>query len=180
MKLKIRSSLENKTGYRRIQIFYNYRENGKSKKKVLKHVGIAKNNDEFKFLYNLALNQIESEIEKLYKTKLITKSTYQSNTTSKNFTAKINLNCVQEVSRITCGPQIFYGKLFHEHSFNKILSSKKYAQVLEQLVIQRIVEPASKLKTQKNLALKFNEQIPLKDIYKTISLLGENGAPRGA
>ncbi len=161
--------------YTRVQIVENFRENGKVRQKVIRNIGTAHNERELEQFLKLAQSIIEYEIEKKNKCELLFK--YADNLeevekidpTILQFKAK----SFREVKRVYEGVETVYSQLFDKMGYSKLLDNPKYNEILKQLVIARVINPTSKLKTQENLERDCDKKFSIESIYRTMDKLSE-------
>ena len=135
-----------------VQICENRREDGKVRQHVVRHVGIAENEqhaDELKLLANMIKKELESErigqtlfqMPDLPEKEL--KTLQKKSKTSEPHPIDVDLTQLKETSRIVEGFHDTFGTLFDQLQLNRILP-KKQTEVLKDLVLARIADPGSK------------------------------------
>jgi transposase len=181
-----------KTGHIKIQICSNTREGKKVKQKCIRHIGTAHNEEEYKKLYRLAAAFIDSELKKINKSEVLfdsfdvveeftqidpkkinkffkKKSISEENNDAE--TNRISIEKITEEKRLVDGTYEFYGKLFNKFKFERLFKNKKYSDLLKNLLVERISNPKSKLKTRKNILNNNGFCTSMKSLYKFMDVL---------
>jgi len=190
----VRKVADKKTGYIRIQICSNVREGKKVKQKIIRHVGVAHSEFEYEKFYKLAVAFIDFEKEKLNKSPLLFENTFdllEEHTQVKapkvvnkekienkkeepiDENVKISVKNMSEEKRIIEGTYDFYGELFKKFGFGKIFKKKSNSNLLKDLIVERISNPKSKLKTHANILKNLGKTESLSTIYNLIDRLDE-------
>jgi transposase len=177
-----------------VQICEGFRENGKVRQRVIRHVGVAQDEGHLSELKRLAetikLQIIEEQkgpfllpLQKLlppiskneepqkpvlasFKPDRALPDHEQAATTA----LPVNLQSLRETQRTIEGFHDVFGKLFRQFGFHHLLS-KKQNEVLEDVLLARIAAPASKHRTQGILAVDFGRDVPLERIYRMMDAL---------
>jgi transposase len=184
------------------QIVKSARVNGKVKQTIVKHIGVAANDEELEELKSLA-NSIKikleldeqlplytaAELEKLekYNKKLskdeknknsLVKAINQQNNNINREDYDVNLLDIIEEDRVIKGIHDIYGKLYNELEFDKILynPARQVAsnKVLKEIVMARVANPDSKRASVINLEENFGVNLNLKAVYKMMDKIGDN------
>lgn len=181
-----------------VQIVASQRINGKVQQKIIKHIGVAKDDNELEELKSLAYsmqakleydNQLPihtpQEIEKLNE-KYRNRDTDTDNNTSTNTNTNndntnkdfnINLLDITEEERIIKGIHDIYGKLYKEIGFDKVLANPARniasTKVLKEIVLARIANPDSKRRSVSILEEKFGVNLNLKTVYRMMDKLDD-------
>jgi len=190
----VRKVVDKKTGYIRVQICSNIREGKKVKQKIIKHVAVAHNEFEYEKFYKLAVAFIDFEKEKLNNSPLLFENTFDllenhtqvkplkkpqkhtikdENQSKNDGDLKISINNMSEEKRVIEGTYDFYGLLFNKFGFDKIFNKKSNSNLLRDLIVERISNPKSKLKTHANILKNFGKAKSLSSIYNLIDKLDE-------
>jgi transposase len=174
-----------------VQICEGIRKDGKVRQRVLRHVGVAKDEHHLLELKKLAeaikLQLIEEQKGPfLFSTKelfirphadeqaaylpasVVEKCTEVYAEPPKSLA--VDLGKLREKQRLVEGFHDVFGKLFRQFGFHHLLS-KKQNEVLEDVLLARIAMPASKLRTQSMLSTDFGKDIPLERIYRMMDAL---------
>jgi transposase len=172
-----------------VQICEGIRKDGKVRQQVLRHVGVAKDEQHLAELKKLAevikLQIIEERkgpfllpTEMLFSSDDQQSVNYPINPSANSLETPVessevlavDLQKLREKQRIVEGFHDVFGKIFRQFGFHKLLSQKQ-SEVLEDVLLARIAVPASKLRTQGILATDFGRDIPLERIYRMMDAL---------
>lgn len=169
-----------------IQIVENNRINGKVKTKILRHVGIAIDDDEVQKLKALAQDIIAKMISEREKNSK-QQSLFDSNSTPIHIKKKgrkpakriqdiipvnqVTLDEIIEEKRVVEGIGEIGRIVFNNLDFNTLLKSKRDNGLLEDMILARLVMPCSKNKLQKVLAAQFDKEYDLQSIYRLMDKL---------
>jgi len=157
-----------------VQICEGIRRDGKVRQRVLRHIGVARDEHHLAELKKLAeaikLQLIEEQkgpfllpAKELFTTlppdeqvthpptNLVEKFTEVRTEPPESLT--VDLSKLREKQRLVEGFHDVFGKLFRQFGFHHLLS-KKQNEILEDVLLARIAIPASKLRTQGILILK--------------------------
>lgn len=188
----VRKVIDKKTGYIRIQICSNTREGKKVKQKIIRHVGVAHNEFEYEKFYRLAAAFIDIEKEKLNNSPLLFANTFdliEEHTQVKPMpklkknaikekkeepieeNIKIAVKDMSEEKRVIEGTYEFYGSLFNKFGFDKLFKKESNSNLLRDLIVERISNPKSKLKTHANILKNLGKVTSLSTIYNLIDKL---------
>ena len=166
-----------------IQIVESKRIDGKVKQRIVKHVGVAANDEELEELKLLAA-KFKAELEATGQLPLYTpqeierletkQQSKQTNNTKEPKTNRddyaVNLLDLIEEDRITKGIHDVYGKLYDELDFKSIIkdNSKNPAtsKALKEIVLARVANPDSKKASVDKLASSFGVHLDLKTVYR--------------
>lgn len=180
-----------------VQIVENNRlPDGKIKQKIVRYVGIAMDDSEEEKLKSLALEiiaKLKAEQEEanpqlsLFETpseeEMLEEIKHKNNKKLGRKPKKriedilpvdqVTLDQITEEKRIIEGINEVAGKVYDDLGYNKVLQSKhsknaKYSQILKDLVLARISDPASKHKTQEILLTKQDKDYDLDTIYRVL------------
>jgi transposase len=174
-----------------VQICEGIRKDGKVRQRVLRHVGVAKDEHHLAELKKLAdvikLQLIEEQkgpfllpTKQLFtqahadeqathlSTNLVEKAAEANAELPESLT--VDLRKLREKQRLVEGFHDVFGKLFRQFGFHHLLS-KKQNEILKDILLARIAMPASKLRTQGMLSTDFGKDIPLERIYRMMDAL---------
>ncbi len=174
-----------------VQVVENQRDSktGKVKQKILRHVGIALDEEEEAKLKQLGLEiiaklQIKKQINspQLNMFEPFLKEEIMASTeTNKRLGRRpkkriediipvdqVTLDMITEENRVIDGVHEIGGYLFDFLGYNKILRNKKYSNILRDLVLCRISDPASKLATSKILKRYYAREHDVDAVYRTM------------
>lgn len=168
-----------------VQICETYRKDGKVKQRIVRYVGIAMNEEEVQKLKDLATefmaNMLIEKAKELNQASLFATDKKELKSCLKKKAgrrrrkkleeilppSKVTLDEIEEESRIVEGIHEVGGKLFDE-TYQNLFKQKRTYQCLKDLVLARIVHPASKHKLQKKLLHNFGKEYSLDRIYRTM------------
>ena len=175
----------NSPGRKSIQIVVSKREGKKVRQKILRHVGVAENEDELKKLYDLA-EHIKANMliearggASLFPAEELAKQAIEHRDWKKN-QEKLpidDLRAGKEIRRVISGFHDVYGSLYDEIGYHQILKSKKNIavnKILREVVLARIAKPKSKRESSRYLLNTFDVSIPLQKIYRMMDRLDDN------
>ena len=171
-----------------VQIVENFREMGKVRQKIVKHVGVAHNEeqlDELRLLAQSIIIQLENENsvslftpEDLTKDILVPKrdNGSGSNTTKDNYSDEdynVDIRSLNEESRVITGIHDIYGNVFDELKLDTILKTKTDSDTFKNIVLARIAQPDSKLATVNLLERDFGVKLDLSKVYRMMDRLDD-------
>jgi hypothetical protein len=186
IRIKSTSNSERK----KVQICESVRKGESIRQVIVRHIGIANDAqhlEELKKLAEVIKRQIQEERNgpflflrddftasspDVIEESLVVSAKNQHEILPETTILQVDLNDLSEEKRVVEGFHDIFGTLFHQHGFDKILTSKK-SQVLKELVLARIAQPASKHATQEMLAADFGVDIDLDRIYRVMDTLIE-------
>jgi transposase len=174
-----------------IQIVESKRVGGKVKQRIIKHVGVAANDEELeelKLLANKFKIELESEgqlplytpqeLEKLESKRQDTKKVINKEPIVDRDDYKVNLLDLIEEARITKGIHDVYGKLYDELNFKSIIKdySKNPAtsKALKEIVLARVANPDSKKASVDKLASSFGVHLDLTTVYRMMDKITDD------
>ena len=164
-----------------VQLVESVRVDGKVKQKILRHIGIALDDDEVQRL---------KELGELVKAKLETQ--HQSSLFSPEMTARqvlearrqqsedepilVDLKLLREEQRVITGIHDIYGEIYQQLGFDRVLPASRFRAsnaALKDCVLARIANPDSKRATARLLEQDFGIHLPLEKIYRMMDQLDE-------
>ena len=150
-----------------VQIVHSERLGSKVRQKIIKHVGIAMNDEELEELKLLA-NAIKRELESknqlpLYTPDEIERASKRISINKESIPNKeeyaVNLLDILEEDRIVKGIHDIYGKFYDELNFKSILPNptkhKAAVNALKEIVLARVANPDSKRRSVNTTAVSF-------------------------
>lgn len=172
-----------------IQLVESKRIDGKVKQRIVKHVGVAANDEELvelKLLANKFKVELESngqlplytpqELEKLELQKQTKKETIKEPVINRD-DYDVNLLDLIEEDRITKGIHDIYGKLYDELNFKTVIPNYSRNSVsckaLKEIVLARIANPDSKKASVDKLASSFGVDLELKTVYRMMDKIND-------
>jgi len=169
-----------------IQIVAGYREGGKVKQRIVRHVGYANDEDELQRLKDLA-EYLKSKIEAdshpvLFQpddlAQMAIEARRKQNNNSDKSPLNVDLKKLREESRIVVGIHEVFGKLYSELGFDKAIGNPsrrvKSAKILKHIVMARIANPCSKRSSTIDLARDFGIHLDLPAVYRMMSHLDDD------
>jgi len=187
-----------KSSKKSVQIVESKRIEGKVRQRIVKHIGVAFDDEELEELKSLAhsikvklelseqLPVYSSEdIEKLKrydrkpkndKEKLKKAINAQDNNINRA-DYEVNLLDILEEDRVIKGIHDIYGKLYDELEFNKVLANParnvSSTNILKEIVLARVANPDSKRGSVINLEENFGVKLDLKAVYKMMDRIDD-------
>jgi hypothetical protein len=137
------------------------KEDGTVGQKLIKIVGTAKTEDEANILERAAREMI-----------VLLKPRPKSKPFQYDIPNNVKFNEVRETARVNDGFIDIFGPLYAEFKFNNIIENtrkdEQWNNILQFLVLGRIISPSSKRKTVALLSRKYLSNIPLEKVYRTM------------
>lgn len=173
-----------------IQLVESKRIDGKVKQRIVKHVGVAANDEELEELKLLA-NKFKIELESqgqlpLYTPQELEKLELQKQS-KKESVKEVNINRSDydvnlldliEEDRIIKGIHDIYGKLYDELNFKTIIDNysrnSASCKALKEIVLARVANPDSKKASVDKIASSFGVQLELKTVYRMMDKITDN------
>ena len=175
-----------------IQIVHSQRVGSKVKQKIIKHVGVAFDDNELQELKSLAVSlkaELESknqlplyspqEIEDMTSRAVEGKNKELVNTKDvinrEDYT--VNLLDMLEEDRVIKGIHEVYGKLYDEINLKSIIPNASrhvaISKALKEIVLARVANPDSKSGSVDMLASKFGVNLNLKTVYRMMDMIDD-------
>jgi len=165
---------------RSVQIVQSVRRGSSVVQKIVRHVGMAYDEDELKSLKDLA-ESIKVKLEAggqqfLFKPEdIVTLGKPQKIYGPKDY--NVNLDDLFEEQRLVRGIHEAYGKLFYDLGYAKVIRNpsrnKMAAEVFKNIVLARIANPASKRASVLKLEEDFGLTIDLDKVYRMMDKLDD-------
>ena len=187
-----------KSSKKSVQIVESKRFGGKVRQRIVKHIGVAFDDEELEELKSLAHSikvKLElseqlpvyspEDIEKLEKYERKPKNNKEKlkkaiNTQDNNINRadyEVNLLDILEEDRVIKGIHDIYGKLYDELGFNKVLANParnvSSRNALKEIVLARVANPDSKRGSVINLEENFGVKLDLKAVYKMMDKIDD-------
>ncbi|MBE3138240.1 MAG: IS1634 family transposase [Actinobacteria bacterium] len=178
MYIRVKTSNNNRTTF--VQIVQSVRAAGRVSQRIVRHIGVAKDDTELEKLKILA-ESIRLKLEArgqqyLFKPEEVT-SLKRPDTTYESSDYNVNLANLVEEQRLVAGIHEAYGKLFDDLGYVKVISSpsrnKMMAEVFKNIVLARIANPASKRASVLKLEEDFGLTINLDRVYRMMDKLDD-------
>lgn len=167
-----------------IQIVESVRDGDKVKQKIVRHVGIALNDNELTKLLELA-EHIKARMETEQQPNLFAPEDLadmaieyrRKQTEDDDKPLNVNLKQLREEQRVVAGIHEVYGEVYKELRFNEIFGNPKRNEKIEQLlyhmVMARIANPQSKRESVRMLENDFGVQLDLQKVYRMMDKIDE-------
>lgn len=168
-----------------VQLVQSSRVEGKVKQSIVKHIGVAYNDEQLEELKLLAKTiqiQLENNSEEsLFKpeelVKDLTLKEEIDSTTYSDEDYNVDIRDLDEESRIITGIHDIYGKLYDELRVGSIIANptrhKGVIRALKEIVLARIANPDSKRGSVNNLNNNFGRDIDLNKVYRMMDKLDD-------
>ena len=185
IRIKAKTSLKDPNLFRKsVQIVESFRENGKVKQKIVKHIGVAHSQEQLEELRVLATSiqiQLENENdlslfapEDLKKGLVVPKessSTAEARHSEEDY--NVDIRSLNEEARVITGIHDIYGNLFDELGLASVPDSKTVSETFKNIVLARIAKPDSKSASVEMLAENFGVKIDLNKVYRMMDALDD-------
>jgi len=163
-----------------VQIVANRREGRKIKQQILRHVGVADDEEELQRLRALAgvlLEQLEQGESPQLLLAPVARPPKRRATSM-----KVDLCHLHELQRRVTGIHEVYGKLYEELGFGRVLARPGVhsgaARLLKQLVMARLAAPLSKRRSVRDLNDRFGVHLSLPAVYRMLDRVDEAAQDR--
>ena len=168
-----------------VQIVHNFREKGKVKQKIVKHIGVATSDthlDELKLLAQSIQIQLENEDLSLFTPEELQKDLdkshpYHSKAYYEDEDYQVDVRSLEEESRVISGIHDIYGKMFDELNLRSIFAnparSVSSVQIFKDILLARIAKPDSKRGSVEMLEDNFGISIDLDKVYRMMDKLDD-------
>ena len=167
-----------------VQIVASERIGDKVTQRIVRHVGIAMNDEELVKMKELA-EFIKAGLEEqsapaLFRPDELARMTIEGGKKadlSPDKPLRVDLKQLREENRVVVGIHEIYGQLFDELGFDRVvgdpLRQVKTAKTIKHLVMARIANPASKRKSVIDLERDFGVKLDLSAVYRTLDYIDE-------
>lgn len=171
-----------------VQIVESIRDGTRVKQKIVRHVGIAMDEDELQQLIKLA-EHIKNEIEHEHTPTLFGPEKMADLATQKreekqndDDPIQVNLKELREEQRAVVGIHDIFGEIYKELGFDQVLKPSRHGQsaadILRHIVMARIANPSSKRASVNNLETDFGVNLNLQNVYRMMDKLDEDACQR--
>ena len=154
----------------KLRLCENVRVGGKPRKKAVRNIGTAHSPSELEDMKRFGAKVMEAEVAKRENCSLLFDSSQSLEMSPFPDRAISNYRNLKETNRLIEGALEVFSTLFQDSGFCQLLS-KENNEILQNVVIARIEDPASKRKSQINLKEKHNYEISLNSIYRMMDKL---------
>lgn len=186
-----------------VQIVESYRQGDRTRQRILRHIGIAEDDEHLRRLKDLAtvtlaemqqdvqlgLFSAEEEAQQISvareallaqrrargNAQLAYAQQTASNPMQEEEALPVNLRQLREVSRVTVGFHEVYGHIYDRLGFNRLMGTRRgiSGRVLRDMVLARLAQPASKLASAALLRRDFGIEIDEDQVYRMMDHLDE-------
>jgi transposase len=170
-----------------VQIVHNFRDKGKVKQKIVKHIGVAISDEhleELKLLARAIQIELENEDISLFTPEELQKDLDKNRCDYNDKESKysdedynVDIRALEEESRVISGIHDIYGKLFDELNIKSIFANpvrnKSSIQIFKDIVLARIAKPDSKRQSVTMLEDNFGISIDLDKVYRMMDRLDD-------
>jgi len=168
-----------------VQIVHNFREKGKVRQKIVKHIGVANSDEHLKELKLLAQSiqiQLENEDLSLFTPEELQKDLDKHHPEYNEIKYSdedynVDIRALEEESRVISGIHDVYGKLFDELNLKSIFANParnvSTIQVFKDILLSRIAKPDSKRGSVALLEDNFGISIDLDKVYRMMDKLDD-------
>jgi transposase len=166
-----------------VQLVENVRTGNKVHQKIIRHFGTALSEGEVEALKKLAVHY-QAELENASKPTMFDTDTLAELTLTKrprdeeDNPLHVNLKDIKEEKRITVGIHGFYGGLFDEIGFHRVVENparkKASVKLLKEMVMTRIASPGSKRQSVEMLEREYGIKADVNAVYRAMDYLDED------
>jgi len=168
-----------------VQIVHSFREKGKVKQKIVKHIGMASSDvhlEELKLLAQSIQIQLENEDLSLFTPEELQKDLdkFHPGHTQKYYKEEdyqVDIRSLEEESRVISGIHDIYGKMFDELNLRSIFANParnvSSVQIFKDILLARIAKPDSKRGSVEMLEDNFGISIDLDKVYRMMDKLDD-------
>jgi transposase len=164
-----------------IQIVESRRVDGKIKQRIVRHVGIAMNEDELRRLEELAehiKSKMEHEIQPaLFSPETMAEMAIDARRHSKedDTPLPVDIKKLREQQRVSIGVHDVCGELYNELGFDTLFSVRKQAsrKNLHHITMARVANPSSKKASVEDLSNNFGIELNLQSVYRMMDSIDD-------
>ena len=168
-----------------VQIVASVRDGQTVKQRIVRHIGIAMDDDELVRLKHLA-EVVKAKLQAQTQPELFTpEATAQQVIAARPRTGpqavKVDLKQLRETQRVVTGIHAVYGALYEELGLHRLLPRYRYRashRALFHSVMARLANPGSKRHSVRRLEEDFGVQLPLEQVYRMMDQLDESRIKR--
>ena len=168
-----------------VQIVHSIRQGERVKQKILRHVGIAMDEDELVRLQELAvvvMAKLQAQTQaSLFPPEQTAQQIIASKRRLERRPLPVDLKQLREEERIVTGIHEVYGSLYEELGLSSVLPAYRYRashHALFHCVMARLAEPASKRASVRVLEEDLGVRLPLERVYRMMDRLEEKRVGR--
>ena len=164
-----------------VQIVESFRVGGKVRQRIVRHVGMAKDEEELKKLIELAeyiRARMESEERPgLFSAEEMARYAIEGRKEKGEKELRVDLRRLREKKRVVVGIHEAYGRIYKELGFDRVIGNpaRRRAGVrnLFHIVMGRLSSGGSKMRTVKEMGEGFGVELSLPSVYRMMDLLDE-------
>lgn len=163
-----------------VQLVESVRDGVKVKQKIVRHIGIAMDDDELRRLKELA-EVVKAKMQSQHQASLFTpeetaKQIIEARSKNQDQPLHVNLKRLREEQRVVQGIHEVYGEMYHQLGFDSLLPAHRYrasSNALFHTVMARIANPDSKRGSVRLLEEDFGVSLSLEKIYRMMDQLDD-------
>ncbi len=164
-----------------VQIVESVRSGDKVKQRIVRHVGIAMDDQELEKLKELA-EHIKYKLKEerqpsLFRPEKLAEMAIEAKKQQDDNPILVNLKEIEEEQRAICGIHEIYGEIYDSLKFNTLFSANREVganQILKHITMARIANPSSKRAAVINLEQDFGVSLQLDQVYRMMDKIDEN------
>ena len=170
---------------RSVQIVQSLRQGSQVRQKIIRHVGIAMDDQELERLKELAefiKVGIQTQTQaSLFSQEELARQLSEARQQAQTHPMKVDLRALRETQRVVGGIHEVYGKIYRELGLHRLLRVSRYrasSEALFQCVMARIANPKSKRASVRLLEEDFGVRLPLEKVYRMMDQLDASRVER--
>ena len=170
---------------RSVQIVQSLRQGSQVRQKIIRHVGIAMDDQELERLKELAefiKVGIQTQTQaSLFSQEELARQLSEARQQAQTHPMKVDLRALRETQRAVSGIHEVYGKIYRELGLHRLLRVSRYrasSEALFQCVMARIANPKSKRASVRLLEEDFGVRLPLEKVYRMMDQLDASRVER--
>ena len=170
---------------RSVQIVQSLRQGSQVRQKIIRHVGIAMDDQELERLKELAefiKVGIRTQTQaSLFSQEELARQISEARQQAQTHPMKVDLRALRETQRAVSGIHEVYGKIYRELGLHRLLRVSRYrasSEALFQCVMARIANPKSKRASVRLLEEDFGVRLPLEKVYRMMDQLDASRVER--
>ena len=170
---------------RSVQIVQSLRQGSQVRQKIIRHVGIAMDDQELERLKELAefiKVGIQTQTQaSLFSQEELARQLSEARQQAQTHPMKMDLRALRETQRVVSGIHEVYGKIYRELGLHRLLRVSRYrasSEALFQCVMARIANPKSKRASVRLLEEDFGVRLPLEKVYRMMDQLDASRVER--
>jgi len=170
-----------------VQIVASVRKGNKVSQKIIRHIGVAFDDEELEQLKLLAESikeklQLNGQISLFPPEKVYSKNKKAVNNDYKRSDYNVNLKDLEEEQRLVCGIHDVYGALFDDFGYARVFNNparqKSLVDIFKNVVMARIANPVSKRASVDMLEEDFGICLDLHRVYRMMDKLDDKAIER--